>query len=220
MPWRTLRRRKIATRCACQSSSRRSFRRKKGTTPAEKRQSGEGQRKDILQREISKQGESRDTKSSSPVAAVATSTAALIFVVGLFLLVMWFMKRGASRGSRTLPTEAFEILGRSSISQSQAVQLVRIGNKLLLLASSADSISTLTEIDDTEEVTRLSGLCLQNHGTSATQEFHEALEELAARPTETESSFAAPAASSLLEQSSDEIDRVAFSDASLVLPTK
>ena len=175
---------------------------------------------DILRLGISKQGTTRTAKSSSPAVAVATSTAALIFVIGIFLLIAWFMKRGASRARRSLPTEAFEILGRSSLSPSQAVQLVRIGNKLLLLASSTDDVTTLTEIVDADEVSRLSGLCMQHQGTSATKEFHETLEELAVGSSDSDADLYATSAPALLDQTPADIDSVSFSDASLLIPAK
>ena len=142
-------------------------------------QDGDGST-DVLKLGLSKRDTSRPSKASSPVMAVATSAAALTFVVGIFLLIAWFMKRGASRGMRALPNEVFEVLGRSSLNTQQAVQLIRVGSKLLLVASSSDGAVTLTEIDDTDEVERLSGLCMTGKQTSATTEFHEAFEQLAA----------------------------------------
>jgi flagellar biogenesis protein FliO len=173
---------------------------------------------DILKLGLSKRDSSQPTKASSPVMAVATSAAALIFVIAIFLLIAWFMKRGASRGMRTLPTEAFEVLGRSSLNAQQSVQLVRVGNKLLLVASSADGASTLTEIDDAQEVERLSGLCMTGKNTSATKEFHEAFEELAAGPA-TSSQHEAPEPSTMLNLSAPPRDRLTLSDASLLAPT-
>ena len=175
--------------------------------------------KDVLQLGLSKRDSTRQTKSSSPVMAVATSAAALIFVVGIFLLIAWFMKRSAMGGVRALPSEAFEVLGRSSFNTQQTVQLVRVGNRLLLVASSTEGVRTLTEIDDADEVERLSMLCLAGSETSATQEFQDAFEELASGSAEitTESSAAESNSSHrLLDLSSEPTDSLALSEASLL----
>ncbi|MCG8587594.1 MAG: flagellar biosynthetic protein FliO [Pirellulales bacterium] len=181
----------------------------------EKLEISKSNKKDVLKLRIAKSGSAQNTKSSSPVMAVATSAAALIFVVGIFLLVAWLMKRGASTSMRALPTEAFEVLGRSTLGPQQAVQLVRLGNKLLLVASSAEGASTLAEIDDKAEVERLAAMCMTGKETSATQEFHEALEDLSTNPTESTPSLPKQPAS-MLDLSMPTNDSLSLSEASLL----
>jgi flagellar biogenesis protein FliO len=183
--------------------------------------------KNILQMGLSKRKSARTPKASSPIMAVATSFAALIFVVGIFMLIAWFMKRGVSRGMQALPTEVFEILGRSTLGTQQTIQLVRVGNKLLLVASSADGATTLTEIVDTAEVERLSALCMTGSETSTTQEFHETFEELAAgsaskpsasKPSTGKANKYRSESPTVLDLSTPSSDSLTLSGASLLAP--
>lgn len=90
---------------------------------------------------------------------VMTGAASLGIVLGLFLLVVWSVRRGMPQGAGLLPTEAVEVLGRAPIAGRQNVHLVRCGNKIVLLNVSATSVETLTEISDPDEVQRLYELC-------------------------------------------------------------
>ena len=52
-----------------------------------------------------------------------------------------------------------ELLGRAPLAGRQTMQLIRVGNRLLLVALSASGAETLTEITDPVEVEHLAGLC-------------------------------------------------------------
>ena len=95
---------------------------------------------------------------------LVTGAASLGIVLGLFLLVVWSVRRGMPQGAGLLPTEAVEVLGRAPIAGRQNVHLVRCGNKIVLLNVSATSVETLTEISDPDEVERLYELCRQSAG--------------------------------------------------------
>ena len=97
-----------------------------------------------------------------PLITVASS---LAVVLGLFFLAIWLFRRTAPRQSVRLPGEVFEFLGRAPLAGRQEMQLLRLGQKLLLLAVTPSSAQTLTEITDPDEVNRLSGICL-NHSPS------------------------------------------------------
>jgi flagellar biogenesis protein FliO len=58
------------------------------------------------------------------------------------------------------------------------MQLVRVGNKVLLLAVTANSAETLTEITDPDEIDRLNGICRQNQPGSISASFREILSQL------------------------------------------
>lgn len=90
---------------------------------------------------------------------MVTGAASLGIVLGLFLLVVWSVRRGMPQGAGLLPAEAVEVLGRAPIAGRQNVHLVRCGNKIVLLNVSATSVETLTEISDPDEVERLYELC-------------------------------------------------------------
>jgi hypothetical protein len=59
--------------------------------------------------------------------------------------------------------------------------LLRIGNKMLLVAISAGGAETLTEITDPLEVDRLAGLCQQQSPHSSTNAFKQIFQQFARR---------------------------------------
>jgi flagellar biogenesis protein FliO len=102
----------------------------------------------------------------------------LAAVVALFLGLAWVMRRGMPGAQTLLPSEVVESLGRAPLAARQQMQLIRCGNKLLLVCVSSAGAETLTEITDPQEVERLSGLCRQSHPHSATKAFRQVLEQL------------------------------------------
>ncbi len=88
----------------------------------------------------------------------------------------------------------FEVLGRASIAKGQQVQLLRCGDKLLLVCTTPEGTETLTEIENPDEVTRLAGLC--KSAQAATAAFRQAAQQFAGRSAEPE--FAVRSADSLL----------------------
>jgi hypothetical protein len=62
------------------------------------------------------------------------------------------------------------------------MQLVRIGDKLLLVAITAAGAQTLTEITDRAEVERLAAACEAVRGNSATTNFRQVLSQLESEP--------------------------------------
>jgi flagellar protein FliO/FliZ len=120
--------------------------------------------------------------SPTPSGAVGTVVGSLAIVIGLFLVLAWCSRRFAPAGAAQLPSEVLELLGRSSLHAKQQVQLVRIGNKLLLIAQTPAGADTLTEITDPEEVERLASLCRRGQPASATNSFTQVLGQLAREP--------------------------------------
>src|SRR5262245_29700874 len=118
----------------------------------------------------------------SPTTALGTVVGSLAAVLGLFLVVVWCSRRFAPAGAAVLPKEAVELLGRAPLTARQQMQLVRIGNKLLLVAISQAGVETLTEISDQTEVEHLTGLCKRGQSGSASAAFRQALTQLAAEP--------------------------------------
>ncbi len=126
---------------------------------------------------------SRSDKASNGKApstnAMLTVGGSLSICLGLFFAVAWAMRKTAPRGSVVLPNEVFDILGRSALGARQQVQLLRCGNKLLLVSIAPAGVETLTEITDPLEVDRLAGLCQQAHPKSATTAFRQVFQQLA-----------------------------------------
>lgn len=117
-----------------------------------------------------------------PVDSVTMVVAALATVVGLFLLLAWVMRRSMPKSAQSLPSEVVEVIGRLNLANRQVVQMVRFGNKLVLLNVSGESIDPIAEITDPEEVNRLLGLCEQNNPRSASAAFSEVFDRLSREP--------------------------------------
>lgn len=120
--------------------------------------------------------------NSSTGQAMTTVLTGLGIVIGLFLAFAWFTKRAAPKSMQALPGEVVEVLGRAPLNSKQQMQLVRLGNRLLLLAMSTDSAETLAEITDPAEVDRLTAICRQNAPGSVTDTFRQVLAELGNTP--------------------------------------
>jgi len=118
----------------------------------------------------------------TPTAAIGTVASSLAIVLGLFVALAWFSKRFGPAGSAALPKEAVELLGRAPLAGRQSMQLIRVGNRLLLVALSAGGAETLTEITDPVEVEHLAGLCRGNRADSASASFGRVLTQLATQP--------------------------------------
>jgi flagellar biosynthetic protein FliP len=88
-----------------------------------------------------------------------STAVSLAVIVGAIVLVgRWMQKRGF-QGPPSLPIEAFEILGRRQIEPRVAVQLVKCGERILVLCVTPQGVRTLSEIRDPAEVERLIDAC-------------------------------------------------------------
>ena len=92
----------------------------------------------------------------------------LAVVLGLFLGLVWFLRRGLPKAARLLSSDVVEVLGRSPLAGRQQMHVIRFGNRLLLVAVSPSGAETLAEISDPAEVDRLAGICQQTQTASAT----------------------------------------------------
>jgi flagellar biogenesis protein FliO len=111
--------------------------------------------------------------------SLTTALAGLAFVLGLFLLFAWLLKRSLPKSAAPLPTEVVEVLGRVPLAARNFAHLVRLGNKLVLVSISSAGIETLSEITDPAEVDRLAGICEQSRPTSSSQAFRGVLQSFA-----------------------------------------
>jgi flagellar biogenesis protein FliO len=103
----------------------------------------------------------------------------LLVVVGLFLAVVWLLRRGLPPGAHLLPREVVEVLGRTPLAGRQQAHLLRIGNKLVLVSVTPGGADTLTEVTDPLEVDRLAGLCRAAQPQSSTDAFQRILQQFA-----------------------------------------
>jgi flagellar protein FliO/FliZ len=118
-------------------------------------------------------GHADSGKRPGGIQSLATVGGSLAVVLGIFFLIVWVLRRASPRGLRTLPGEAFEVLGRAPLAHHQQAHLLRCGNKLLLVAVTATSAETLTEITDPAEVDRLALLCRPTKSGSPVQSFRQ-----------------------------------------------
>jgi flagellar biogenesis protein FliO len=121
---------------------------------------------------------------NSSISAMVTVAGSMATVLGLFFLVAWAMRKTAPRGSLLLPKEVFDILGRAPLGARQQVQLLRCGNKLLLVSITPNGTETLTEVTDPLEVDRIAGICMQGHPQSVTTAFRQVFQQLAPKSGE------------------------------------
>jgi len=127
-------------------------------------------------------GQPADTEGDrGGFSSTVTVFGSLAVVLGVFFVVAWGLRRVAPAASTALPGEVFEILGRASTTGRQQVQLLRCGNKLLLVSVTQSGAETLTEITDPVEVDRLAGLCRQAQPNSTTAAFRQVFEQFAPR---------------------------------------
>ncbi|MDD4785604.1 MAG: flagellar biosynthetic protein FliO, partial [Pirellulales bacterium] len=144
------------------------------------------------------------TDGNPATRSIATVISSLAIVLGLFCIVAWLIRRAAPSGSGVLPSDVFEVLGRASIAKGQQVQLLRCGDKLLLVCTTPEGTETLTEIEHPDQVTRLAGLCKSAQAGSATAAFRQAFQQFSGRSAEAE--FAVRSAGSLLPGGREGLD--------------
>ena len=111
----------------------------------------------------------------STTGAVVTVVGSLFVVLGAFFVVVWLSRRAFPKAASGLPSEALELLGQTSFHGRQILQLVRVGNKILLVTASASQVQTLTEITDSAEVDRLVALCRRSPSDSVASAFRQVL---------------------------------------------
>jgi flagellar biogenesis protein FliO len=120
-----------------------------------------------------------------PRGTIYKIATALAIVVGLFLVFAWLLRRGGRSVANTLPADVVCVLGRVPLAARQFADLLHVGNKLVLVASSPAGPATLTEVIDPAEVDRLVGLCRQADPHSTTKAFEQVFRQLARDPAPT-----------------------------------
>ncbi|HVT28766.1 MAG TPA: flagellar biosynthetic protein FliO, partial [Lacipirellulaceae bacterium] len=120
-----------------------------------------------------KKGPRRIFDFGVPTHSLYTMVTALTIVIGAFLVFVWVVRRGARAAGRhaAVPAEAVSVLGRVPLAGRQIAELLRVGNKLVLVALTQGGAETITEVTDPAEVDRLVGLCQQQDRHSATHAF-------------------------------------------------
>jgi flagellar biogenesis protein FliO len=121
---------------------------------------------------------------SGSVGPVVSMFASLFLVIMLFLVFALLFRKVTPNGSGLLPKELFESLGRAPLTQKIQLQLLRLGNRLILVSVTADGVQPITEITDPDEVVQLLGLCRRLDSNSSTQNFKKMLNALSEEPAD------------------------------------
>lgn len=79
---------------------------------------------------------------------------ALVIVVALVLAVRWALRRWAG-GAAPGEGRAVEVLSRTSLSTRHRLYLVRMGERLLLVGGGGETLTTLAEVTDPDEMAEL-----------------------------------------------------------------
>ncbi len=118
-----------------------------------------------------------DATQAGAAPSLLTALGGLLLVLALFVLVVWLLRRGMPHASSPLPPGVVRVLGRAPLAERQYVHLIRVGDKLLLVAVSPAGVETLTEIVDPVEIDRLTGLCGETSAGSVTNAFRQVIDQ-------------------------------------------
>ncbi len=121
---------------------------------------------------------------SGGIGPIVSIFVSLFIVITTFLLLAMLFKKVSPKGIRALPKELFENLGRAPLTQKHQLNLLRLGNRLLLVSVTLDGVQPITEITDPDEVVQLLGLCRRQDANSSTQNFKKMFSNLAEEPAE------------------------------------
>jgi flagellar biogenesis protein FliO len=132
---------------------------------------------ELLPPQGTKRGRSADSNLMGKPPWV-TTFGSLAVVLAAFFVLAWFIKRTRPKGMTALPLEAVELLGRRPLDGKQHLQVVRFGNKILLVAVTANSAQTLCELDDVDEVNHVLELCHKGQSGGVTDSFRQVLSQM------------------------------------------
>jgi len=94
----------------------------------------------------------------SAATAKIRTTGGILLVLGGLLLAVW-LTRHARTGPVTLPTPVAEVLGQIPFPCRPPLHLLRLGSKLVLVATHGQQLQTLAEVTDPSEVAQLIDMC-------------------------------------------------------------
>lgn len=157
---------------------------------------------DLPPRPLARQNGHADSASGAtvqpPRAGWLRSTLALGLVIGLILLLGWGYRvttgaGGAAALLRGRHAGLVEVITRVPLRPRQALLLVRVGPRLVLVGTSAESIRTLHTIEDEVLCARLLGQAARGQPGSSTAEFAQVLQQAEQTPVEPDPTASASA---------------------------
>ena len=111
----------------------------------------------------------------TPILSIGGS---LLIVIAAFFLLAILLRKVSPKGNRPLPREAFECLGRYFLTQKHQLQVLRLGNRIVLVSVMPDGVSTLAEITDPDEAVTFLGLVRRLDSNSATEMFRNTVSRM------------------------------------------
>jgi flagellar biogenesis protein FliO len=112
-------------------------------------------------------------------APLVTVTSSLAVVLGLFAALVWVSRKyGSKTMGGAIPSEVLQTLGSTAIDPRTRITMLRLGNRILVVAQTASGIQPISEITDLDEVRRLTAHCI---GDSKAQ-FSDTLKSIEREP--------------------------------------
>lgn len=96
-------------------------------------------------------------KSSSSSWSASRVVMSLAAVLALIFVLRWGSKRFLGISASSSLGQSIRVVGRTMLSPRQQLILLQVGKRLVLIANSGSSVSTLCQISDDDEVASLLG---------------------------------------------------------------
>ena len=98
----------------------------------------------------------RTAPTGNPFSALVSWVLALILVIVVIYILAFFVRKGLIRTQQPLgPQGSFRIIGHLTLSPKLMLYLVEVADRILVMAITDDSATTLSEITDPEVVNKL-----------------------------------------------------------------
>ena len=98
----------------------------------------------------------RIAPTENPFSALISWVLALILVIAVIYILAFFVKKGLIRTQQPLgPQGSFRIIGHLTLSPKLMLYLVEVADRILVMAITDDSATTLSEITEPDMVNKL-----------------------------------------------------------------
>ncbi|MGL6194923.1 MAG: hypothetical protein ACRC2T_08890 [Thermoguttaceae bacterium] len=122
--------------------------------------------------------------SKKDIMPLVSVVGTLCLVLGCFFVFAMLLKKVSPKTGGYLPREAFECVGRFTLNSKLQLNLLRLGNRLILIAVTQDGgLETITEVEHPDEVVQILGMCRKLDPNSSTAQFKTVLNEFAQEKT-------------------------------------
>jgi flagellar biogenesis protein FliO len=102
-----------------------------------------------------------------------TTLGGLAAVLALIYLAAKVVQKSVPAARKSLPPEVVQVLGRKPLDYRHTIHLVRFGSRLLMLGTSQEGVTTLSEINDPVEIDYLAGLCQPSEPAAVSRTFQQ-----------------------------------------------